>query len=180
MSPIALPLWPLCQYDAHTTTSRRPGHALSVTIGDLTAMLLWHKLPDYAAWVLPSHLLRTYGVHTTILWLPSAFCCIFGSIPWQTRMFTTHFFFKNANTKRNHDFIQVWIISFQISYNVNHKVINGQYWKLHMIVLFRSSWYKFPHKFPILSSEFLLLVITFFQNFLQIYTTRRSLNVVIW
>ena len=28
-----------------------------------------------------------------------------------------------------------------------HKVISGQYWKLHMIVLFRSSWYKYHARF---------------------------------
>ena len=91
-------------------------------------------------------------VSTTILRRPSAFHCIFGSIPWQAIMCSTHFYKKNENTrffilKTNHDFIQVWIISFQISYDVNHKVINGQYWKLHMIVLFRSSWYKYHTRF---------------------------------
>ena len=51
--------------------------------------------------------------------------------------------------------------SFQINYNGNHKVINGQYWQLHMIV--------------ILSSEFLLLVITFSKSFYR-YTP----HVVVW
>ena len=40
----------------------------------------------------PSRLLRTYDVRTTILRRPSAFRCIFGSIPLQARMFSTHFF----------------------------------------------------------------------------------------
>ena len=67
----------LHQCDAHTMTSRRPGHVLSATIGDLTAMLLWHRRPHYAAWALPLHLLHTDGVRTRILRRPSAFCCIF-------------------------------------------------------------------------------------------------------
>ena len=63
-------------------------------------------------------------------------------------MFWTHFFFFfNVNArfyilKMNYDFIQIWITSFQISCNVNHKVINGQYWKIQMIVLFRLFWFK--------------------------------------
>ena len=39
-----------CASVRHTTTSRRPGHALSATIGDLTAMLLRHRRRHYAAW----------------------------------------------------------------------------------------------------------------------------------
>ena len=93
VSPIAFPLRPLRQYDAHTTTSRRPEHALSVTTGDLTTMPLRHRRPHYAAWALQLRLLRTYGVRTTILRRPSisAFRCIFGPIPRQARMFSTHF-----------------------------------------------------------------------------------------
>ena len=67
--------------------------------------------------------------------------------------------------KTNYDFIQVWIISFQISCNVNHKVMNGQYRMLHMIVLFRLSWYKNP----ILWREYLSLVITFLAATKQLY-----------
>ena len=148
VSPIAFPLRPLRQCDAHTTASRRPGHALSVTIGDhqrsecdLTAMLLRLRRLHYAAWVLPLRLLRTHGVHTMmILRRPSAFCHINGSIPWQSIVFWTHCVNANARfyiLKTNYDFIQIWIISIQIRCNVNHKVMNGQYWKLHMIVLFR-------------------------------------------
>ena len=58
--------------------------------------------------------------------------------------------------KTNYDFIQVWIICFQISYNVYHKVINGQYWKLHMIVLFRSPWYKYHKSFRFYRVNFCL------------------------
>ena len=112
-------------------------------------MLLRLKWPHYAAWALQLRLLRTHAVRTTILRRPSAFRCIYGSIPWQARMFWTHFFL-NVDArfyilKTSFDFIQVWIISFQIICNVNHKLINWQHWKLHMIALFRSSWYKY-HK----------------------------------
>ena len=91
VSPIAFPLRLLRQYDAHTKSSRRPRHALSATIGGLTAMLLRQWRRHYAAWALPSRLLRTYGVRTTILRRPSAFRCLFGSIPWIARMLSTHF-----------------------------------------------------------------------------------------
>ena len=73
----------------------------------------------------PSRLLRTYYVRTTILRRPSAFRCIFGSIPLQARMFST--FFLNAITR----FFLSWkriMISFKCEsfvfkyiYNVNHK-----------------------------------------------------------
>ena len=77
-------------------------------------------------------------------------------------------------------FYQVWIISFQISYNVNHKVINGQFESYIWFFSVQIILIQISHKFPILSSDFLLLVITFFQKFLQIYTTHRSFNAVIW
>ena len=102
-------------------------------------------------------------------------------------------YLKNANTaiyilKTNYDFIQVWIICFQISYNVYHKisynvyhkVISGQYWKLHMIVLFRSPWYKYHMSFWFNRVNFCLWYLHFSQKFLQIYTTRRNLNAVIY
>ena len=68
------------------------------------------------------------------------------------------------------------MISFQISCNVNHKVINGQYWKLHRIILFRSSWYKSHMSFQFYRGNFLSLVNTFFQTIVQIHTTHR----IIW
>ena len=87
-SPVAFPLWLLHQHDTHTRTSRRQGHVLPKC--DRTAMLLGRL--HYAAWALPLRLLRTHGIRTTILWWPSAFCCIYDSIPWLARMFWTHIF----------------------------------------------------------------------------------------
>ena len=116
VSPTAFPLRPLRQYNAHTMTSRRPGHALSVTIGDHqqsecdhTAMLLRLRRPHYAAWMLLLHLLHTHGIHTMILRRPSVLCCTYGSIPWKARMFWTCIFL-NANAwflilKTKYDFI---------------------------------------------------------------------------
>ena len=98
----------------------------------------------------PSRLLRTYDVRTTILRRPSAFRCIFGSIPLQL-MFNS--FFLNAITRFFYLENESWFHS-----SVNHlfsniytmlftKVINKQYWKLHMLVLFRSSRYKYHTSF---------------------------------
>ena len=125
VSPIALPLWPLRQYDAHTTTSRRPGHALSATIGDLTVMLLRHMRPHYAAWTLhrvccahTTSALRSYGDHRRFAVYLAPFHC-------KLERFQLIFF------KCDYEIFLSWkriMISFKCEsfvfkyiYNVNHK-----------------------------------------------------------
>ena len=143
----------LCSHGALTRDLCEPN-----CVSTMTSASVWRSYHDLmASWKRAQCDHRrpysdTYGVDTKILRQPAAFRCIFGSIPWQARMFSIQLLLT-ANTsvffilKRNHDFIKVWSISFQISYNVNHKVMNGQYWKLHMTVLFRSSWYKYHTSF---------------------------------
>ena len=76
----------------------------------------------YAAWALPLRLLRTHGVRTTITRRPSAFRCIWRA-PFHGKLecFELIFLCKCGVfiLKTNYNSIQVWIISFQISDNVN-------------------------------------------------------------
>ena len=55
-------------------------------------------------------------------------------------------------------------------------MINGQYWKLHMIVLLRSSWYKNHTSIKFYRVLFVTGNYIFPKVFFQIYTTRRSLK----
>ena len=54
-------------------------------------------------------------------------------------------------------------------------MINGQYWKLHMIVLFRSSWYKYHRSFRFYRVNFCYWQLHFSKSFY-----RYTLHVVVW
>ena len=54
-------------------------------------------------------------------------------------------------------------------------MINGQYWKLHMIVLFRSSWYKYHTRFRFYRVNFCYWYLHFFKSFYG-YTS----HVIVW
>ena len=54
-------------------------------------------------------------------------------------------------------------------------MIDGQYWKLHMIVLFRSSWYKYHTRFRFYRVNFCYWYLHFFKSFYG-YTS----HVVVW
>ena len=137
-------------------------------------MPLRHRRPHYAAWAPQLRLLRTYGVRTTILRRPSlsAFRCIFGPIPRQARMFLTHFLKIQIRGFLSWKRI---MISFKfellVNVNVNHKVMNGQYWKLHMIVLFRSSWYKYHTSFRFYQVNYVIGNYIFPKVFTDIHQT---------
>ena len=86
----AQPLWDQlcfhCDLCASTTLIPRPHGALDMRSVPPSATLqrCYYDIgdpPHCAAWTLPSRLLRTYGVRTTILRRPSVFHCKFGSIP---------------------------------------------------------------------------------------------------
>ena len=87
VNSIVFPLRPQSQCDAHTTTSRRPGHVLNATIIDLDATL--HRChqglrrPHCIVWAPPLRLWCPHVIHTTTIQPLSAFRCIYGSIPWQ-------------------------------------------------------------------------------------------------
>ena len=130
-------------HGAQDTRSMRPSVTLQpchYNIGDRTTLL---GRSHCVCWANTASIPRSYGDHRRFAVYLA---------PFHGKLECFQFIFFNTNRrfyilKANYDFIQVWIISAQISYNVNHKVIHGQYWKLHMIVLFRSSWHKYHSSF---------------------------------